>query len=121
MAIPPIIMAVAASRSTRAALVGRHFRNTGKTLPRIREYIKTKMGRLLRIVDTRDTGPLSIAQKESIIPMGARVSLKLRRAIAEFRRFIERSSWKARRRIETSKKSEDIQNAPIEYIFQKEI
>jgi len=79
------------------------------------------MGRLLTIVETRDTGPLSIAQNNSTAAITTSVSLKMSRAMAEFRRFILLNSLRARGRNEASRKIPDILNMLMQYIFQKEI
>ncbi|MDP6576552.1 MAG: hypothetical protein QF594_01835 [Dehalococcoidales bacterium] len=60
--IPPAIMAVAISRKTSIILLVADFtRKWGKDRFRISAYITTKMGRLLIIVETSDTGPFDSA------------------------------------------------------------
>ena len=62
------------------------------------------------IAETKDTGPLSIAQNVNTIPIGANVSLKTSKARAESLCFISLSCLRIQGRIETSKKILDIQN-----------
>lgn len=119
--MPPIIMAVAMSRRASILLPGCHSKNVGKTRFRIRAYVNTKMGRLLTIVETSDTGPLSIDHKASVMAVGARSSLKVSRAIAEFLCFILISCLRMWGRIETSKKVPDMQNAVSQNRFKNEM
>jgi len=93
----------------------------GETRLRIRANITTKIGRLPIIVETRDTGPLSIAQSNSTIPPRAKVSLKASRPIAEFLRFMLLNWLRMWGRIEISKKIPDRQNPPTQDIFQNEM
>lgn len=83
--------------------------------------MKTKIGRVAMIVDTSDIGPLAMAQNWSSKPMGTTVSLNVSKPIAESRRRILYSSLKTLFLIDINKKKKDIQNALIQYIFQKEI
>ena len=119
--MPPTIMAVAMSRNTSVALAVCHSINAGKIWLRIKAYMKTKMGRVLTIVDTKDTGPFSIAQKDSTAELSANTSLKISMAITEPRCPISRSSLKTLGRIDNSRKKKDIQNALSQYMFQKEM
>ena len=121
MAIPLTIMAVAISRKASILLPGCHSRNIGKTRFKIRAYVNTRTGRLLIMVETSDTGPLSIDHNDSIIETGARNSLKMSRAIAEFLCFMLISCLRMWGRIETSKKVPDMQNAPSQDKFQNEM
>ena len=119
--MPLTIMAVAVSRKTSILLPGCHSRNTGKTRFRIRAYVNTKMGRLLIIVETSDTGPLCIDHNDSIMATGARSSLKMSRAIAEFLCFMLISCLRIWGRIETSRKMPEKQNALSQDKFQNEM
>ena len=83
--------------------------------------MKTKIGRVPMIVDTMDTGPLSIAQKDSTTPTSARVSLKMSKEIAKPWCCIQCNSLKTPGLNDTNRKKKDIQNALRQYIFQKEI
>ena len=121
MAMPPTIRAVAMSRKASILLPGCHFRNVGKARFRIRAYVSTKMGRVLTIVETSDTGPLAIDQNDSITAIGARSSLKASRAIAEFRRFMLIICFAMWGRIEISKKVPDMQNMLTQNRFQNEM
>ena len=114
-------MAVAMSRNINVLLIADLMRNPGKTVPNNKEYIATKTGRLLMIVETRDTGPLCIAQYDSTIPIGAIVSLKAIKLIATLFRFISLSSLRTWGRIENSRKLPDMLNATRENKFQNEI
>ncbi len=82
--MPLIIMAVAMNLKASILLPGCHSRNIGETRFRIKAYVNTKMGRLLIMVETSDTGPLAIDHNDSIIATGTRSSLKVSRAITEF-------------------------------------
>ena len=86
-----------------------------------RQYLITKMGRLLVIVETRDTGPLSIAQSDSIMATGASNSLTMSKAMAIFLCFILISCLRTWGRIEKSKKIVDIQSALTQNKFQNEM
>ncbi len=121
MAIPPTIMAVAMSRKASILPPGCHSRNMGKIRFRIRAYVSTKKGRLLIMVETSDTGPLAIDHNDSIMATGARSSLKVSRAIAEFLCFMLINCLRMWGRIETSKKMPDIQNALSQNKFQNEM
>ena len=109
--MPLTIIAVATSRNASTPLLADLIKNLGKMRLRIRLYRTTKRGRLPMIVETRDTGPLSIAQNDRVIPIGANVSLKTSKAIAEFFCFISFSCLRIWGRNETSKKMPDMQNA----------
>ena len=121
MVMPLTIRVVATSRKTSALLPGCHSRNMGEIRLRIRANITTKIGRLPTIVETRDTSPLAIAQKESIIPSSANASLKASKAIVEFLCFMLLSCLKLQGRIETSKKIPDMQNTLNQSRFQGEM
>lgn len=121
MATPATIITIAVSRNASMALVQCHSRNIGETQLRMRVNMKTKIGRVPRIVDTRDTGPLPIAQKDSTTPTSAKVSLKISKEIAKPWCCIQCSSLKTLGLNDISKKKKDIQNALRQYIFQKEI
>ena len=86
--MPPTTMAVEIIRRANVPLPECHSRNIGDTRLRIRANISTNIGRLLTIVDTRDTGPLANAQKDNATPPSANVSLKVSKPIAESLRFI---------------------------------
>ena len=73
------------------------------------------------MVETSDTGPLSIDHNESIIATGARNSLKMSRAIAEFLRFMLISCLRTGVRIVISKKMPDMQNVLSQNKFQNEM
>ena len=81
----------------------------------------TKIGRLPMMVETKDTGPLCIAQNDNTIPTGAKVSAKVSRAMAEFLRFIFFSCSITEGRTEIRKKMPDEQNTSRLYIFQNEM
>ncbi len=119
--MPLTIMAVAMSRRASILLPGCHSRNVGRIRFRIRAYVNTKMGRLLIMVETSDTGPLSIDRNASSMATGARSSLKMSRAIAEFLCFMLISCLRMWGRTETSKKVPDMQNALIQNKFQNEM
>ncbi len=121
MAMPPITMAVAISLRASILLPGCHSRNSGRTRARIIVYINTKTGRLLIIVETSDTGPLSIAHNASIMATGARSSLKASRARAEFLCFMLTSCLRMWGRIEVSKKMPDMQAELSQNKFQNEM
>ena len=121
MAMPPTIRVVAMSRKASILLPGCHTRNIGKTRFRIRAYANTKMGRVLIMVETSDTGPLAIDQNDSIMATGTRSSLKASRAIAEFLCLMLISCLRMWGRIETSKKVPDMQNAVSQVKFQNEM
>lgn len=71
MAIPPTIMAVAISRRANMPLAKRTPRKPGNKRLKIRAKISTNMGRLLRIVETKETSPLCNAQCDNTTPMTA--------------------------------------------------
>ena len=119
--MPPAIMAVAMSRRASILLPGCHSRNIGRTRFRIRAYVNTKMGRVLIMVETSDTGPLAIDHNDSITATGTRSSLKASRAIAEFLCLMLISCLRIWGRNETSKKVPDMQNAPSQDKFQNEM
>ena len=119
--MPPTIIAIAKSRKASAPLPGCHSRKSGETRLRIRANITTNTGRLLAIVETNDTGPLSKAQNCSTIAVNASVSLTASKAKAEFLRLMLISCLKKRGRIESSKKILDMQNALSQNIFQNEM
>ena len=121
MVIPPTIMAVAMSRRTSIPLPKSHPRNMGDKRLRIRANISTNIGRLLVIVDTKDTGPLSSAQNVNTIPNGANVSLKVSRPMAEFFCFILINCLMMWGRTETNKKIPDMQNVLSQNMFQNEM
>ena len=121
MVMPLTTMAVATKRRTSNPLPGCHSRNVGRTRLRIRAKMTTKTGRLLTMVETRDTGPLSIDQNASIAPSMAKVSLKTIIPKAEFRRVMLLSCLKVWGRNEIIRKTADRQNAKIQDKFQKEM
>jgi hypothetical protein len=121
MATPATIMAIAVKRNTSMALVQFHSRNAGETRLRIRVYIKIKMERVPIMVDTRDTGPCSIAQKDSTAPTSARSSFKVSIESARPWYCIQRSSLKTLGLNDNEKNKKDMQNAVSQYIFQEEI
>ena len=121
MVIPVIIRAVAVSRKTSILLPGCHSRNMGRTRFRIRAYANTKIGRLLIMVETSDTGPLSMAHSDSIMATGARSSLKMSRAMVELLCFMLISCLRTWGRIETKKKIPDMQNVVSQNKCQDEI
>ena len=116
-----MIMAVAMSRRASILLPECHSRNAGDRRLRIIANISTNIGRLLIIVDTRDTGPLSSAQNDSIIPIGASVSLKASKPMVEFLCFMLASCLMMWGRTETSKKILDMQNVLIQNMCQNEM
>ena len=120
MLIPPIIMAVAMNRVISTLRLENLIRNPGKTMPRIMLYIATKAGRVPRIVETRDIGPLDCAQNINPIAVGASTSLQRSRVIVEPFRFISLSCLMVLGRTETSQKILHIQNTVRVYTFQKE-
>ena len=63
-------------------------------------YIATKKGRVLQIVDTRDTGPLAIAQNWSTVASITSISLKVSMVKADFNWVISLSCWIVLGRIE---------------------
>ena len=91
MLTPPAIMAIAISRNDITLPLIRLIKNRGRMKPRIILYITTKRGRAAPIVETRDIGPLAIAQNANTIASSASVSLKTSKAIAEFLCFISLS------------------------------
>ena len=119
--MPPTIMAVAISRKASILLPGCHSRNIGETRLRIRANMTTKTGRLPIIVETKDTGPFSIAESDSVIPTKAKVSLRASRPIADFLCFMLLSCLKVWGRIETSKKIPDTQNMVSQSKFHAEM
>ena len=119
--MPPTIIAIAISRNASIPLLAGLIRNLGKMRLRTRAYRATKTGRLLTIVETKDTGPLSIADSDSIIPEKAKLSLKASRPIADFLCFMLLSCLKVRGCIETSRKIPDMQNVLSQSKFQAEI
>ena len=121
MVMPLTIMAVAKSRKASSPRPGCQSRNAGAIRLRMRANITTKMGRLLVIVETRDTGPLSIAQSDSTMAIGASNSFKPIMARAVFLCFILISCLRTWRRIETTKKIVDIQSALTQNKFQNEM
>ena len=121
MVMPPTIIAVATSRRASIPLLECHSRNAGDKRFRIMANMSTNIGRLLVIVDTRDTGPLCNAQNDSTIPAGANVSLKASNPIAEFLCFILSSCLTKRRRAENNKKMPDMQNVVSQNIFQNDM
>ena len=122
MAIAPAIIAVAISLIANTPLPVCLSRiKLGRKRLRIKASINTNMGRLLEMVDTRDTGPVSIARKISTVPVIASVSLNAIIAIAGLRRVILLSSLRTTGLSETSRKIPAIQKELIQYIFQKEI
>ena len=112
IAIPPTIMAVAMSRmaSMPFPVPGCQSMNIGEMRLRIRANMTTKAGRLPIMVETKETGPISIAQSEGAIPPKANVSLKASKAMAELLCCISRSCLSMQGRSEISKKIPDIQN-----------
>ncbi len=121
MLIPATIIAIATSRSARRPLPEERIRNFGMSRPKIRENIITKMGRLPKIVETSDTGPLSIDRSASNMATGARSSLKVSRAMVVFLCFMFASCLMMCGRIEISKKMADMQKAVSQNRFQNEI
>ena len=118
--MPLKIMAVAISRKASILLPGSHSRNVGKMRLRIMANITTNTGRLPMIVETKDTGPLFIAQNDNVIPIGANVSLKAIKTIAEFLCGMLPSCLRIWGRTETSRKIPDTQNAVRLNMFQNE-
>ena len=110
MLIPPTIIAIATSRNASIPPLADFIRNLGKIRLTTSVYRATKTGRLPMIVETKDTGPLCIAQNDSTIPAGANVSLKASKAMAELLCCISRSCLSMQGRSEISKKIPDIQN-----------
>jgi hypothetical protein len=55
----------------------RSLSTAGKKKLMVKAKIKMKAGRVPRMVDTSDTGPCSIAQKDIVKPAIVRVSLKV--------------------------------------------
>lgn len=121
MAMPPTIMAVAMTRRASILLPGCHSIKAGRTRLRTRAYVNTKTGRLLIMVETSDTGPLSIDHNDSVMASGARSSLKMSRASAEFLCFMLISCLRMRGRIDSSKKVPDMQNAVMQNKFKNEM
>ncbi len=111
----------ATSLRPRASLPGCHTRKLGQIRLRIRADTTTKMGRVLAMVDTRDTGPLSIAQKNSTAPASTSSSLTATSVSAEAGRFKLPSSYTTRGRSEISKKITARTVMLSQYMFQKEI
>ena len=118
--MPPTIMAVATSRKASTPLPSCHCRNLGEIRLRIKANIITNTGRLLAIVETSDTGPLSSAQNISSIPNGANVSLKASQPKTEFLCFMLLSCLAIVGRTETTRKIPDMQKALRQNIFQNE-
>ena len=73
------------------------------------------------MVETNDTGPLSIDHSDSIMASGDRSSLNAIMASDEFLCFMAISLLKIWRRVEISKKATDMQNALTPNRFQNEI
>jgi len=120
--MPPAIIAVATSLIDSTPLpVCPSIREPGRKRLTTIASIKTNIGRLLEMVDTRDTGPDSIARKISTMPAIASVSLTAIIAIAGLRHGIFLSSLITAGRSETSRKIPTIQKELIQYIFQNEI
>ena len=104
MLTPPTIMIIAMHRSAITPRLAGLIRNPGKTKPRMILYITTKRGRVLRIVETRDIGPLAIAKNDNTIASSRNISLKTIKAIARFLCFISLSCLIVLGRIEIIKK-----------------
>jgi len=119
--MPLTIMAVAINLKASILLPGCHTRNVGRTRFRIRAYVSTKTGRQLTMVETSDTGPLSIDHNASVMAVAAKGSLKMIKAIAEFLCFMLISCLKMWGRAEMSKKVPDMHEALIQNKFQNEI
>ena len=119
--MPPTIMAVATNLRASIPLPGLHSSNLGAIRLRIRANITTKIGRLPIMVETSDTGPFCNAQKDSIAPDRARVSLRTIRPMVDFLCFILLSWLKVWGRIEMSRKIPDRQNVLVQSKFQTEM
>ena len=119
--MPLTIITVAMSRKASSPRPGCQSRNVGATRLKIKANMTTKIGRLPVIVETRDTGPFSIAQSDSTMAVGARSSLRMSKARAVFLCFILISCLRMRGRIEASKRILDMQTAFIENRFQNEM
>jgi hypothetical protein len=116
----PTIKIVAINRIIIALLLEDLIRNPGRTRPRIMLYMATKVGRVARIVETRDIGPLDCAQNINPIATGAIISLQRSIVIVLPFCFISLSCLMVSGRIEISKEIPPIQNRLIVYTFQKE-
>ena len=101
MLMPPKIMIMAMNLNIIPRLVTRLMRNPGSTILRIILYIAIKTGRVAEIVETRDTGPLAIAQICSREARRANNSLKPSRDRVEFLRFMANNSLMTAGRIES--------------------
>ena len=121
MLIPLTIIAIATRRKASIILSPDRIMNSGAARLRISANIATKIGRVPRMVETKDIGPLSIAQKLNTNPIAASVSLKTSRAMAEFLRFIFLNCLKVPGCVDISSKVPDMQNAVRVNEFQNEI
>ena len=121
MAMPPTIMAIATNRKASIPLPGCHSRKPGRKRLSMRAKINTKTGRLPMMVETRDTGPLCIAQSSSITPTMANASLKVISHSVEFLCFIWLNCRRIWGRSEAIRKMAERQKAPIQDRFQNEM
>ena len=90
--MPATIMAIATSRRTERLLPGVCIRNVGVRRFKMSEYKATKIGLLPKMVATRDTEPLCIAERNNIIATGVNISLRKIKALVERWNFILASS-----------------------------
>ena len=119
--MPPTVMAVAIRRNAHTLLPPDQSKNWGKRRLRIRVYIATKIGRLLTIVEIRDTGPLSIAQNNTANPEIAIVSAINAIVKVEPRCLTFCNCLKKRGRIENENQKTVMQSEVTENIFQDDI
>ena len=120
MLMPPTIKRVAINRIIITLLLEDLIRNLGKTRPRIMLYMATKTGRVPRIVETRDIGPLDCAQNINPIATGAINSLQKSIVTVLPFCFISLICLMVLERIDTSQKIPHMQNIVIPDTFQKE-
>ena len=111
-------MAIATKRNAHILFPPDHSKNWGISRLRIRVNITTKIGRLTKTVETKDTGPLSMACNNSAMPLIAITSVMNTMGKVEFLCLMSFNCLKKRGRNENENQEIETQIVVRENKFQ---